>query len=257
MLVLENVTVLRGGRAVLADLSLRIGAHERVAIVGPNGSGKSTLLRTITRECYPVASPNVTARVMGRARWNVFELRTLLGIVSPDLEAAFEPATTLQDVVLSGFHSSTSIGYMHDVTDAMRACSERVLDVLGIAELAQRPIAATSSGETRRALIGRALVHDPAALVFDEPSTALDVAGQRSVRAAMRGLATRGTGIVLVTHQLDDVIPEIERVVLLKDGTVFADDRKDALLRDRVLSQLFAVDVRVERHGGWYRIAPE
>ena len=192
---------------------------------------------------------------MGRDRWNIFELRTLLGIVSPDLESAFEPATTLRDVVLSGFHSSTSIGYMHPVTDAMRVRADAALARLGIAHLADRASARTSSGEMRRAVIARALVHDPSALVFDEPTTALDFVAQRSVLGAMRDLAVSGTGIVLVTHQLDDVIPEIDRVILLRGGSVFADGPKDALLGDDAFSKLFGAPVRVERHAGWYRIA--
>ena len=192
---------------------------------------------------------------MGRDRWNIFELRTLLGIVSPDLESAFEPATTLRDVVLSGFHSSTSIGYMHAVTETMRSCSDSALARLGIAHLGDRAIATTSSGETRRAVIGRALAHDPAALIFDEPTAALDIVAHRSVLGAMRDLARAGTGIVLVTHQLDDVIPEIDRMILLRGGRVFADGTKDAMLRDHVLSELFAAPVRVERNADWYRIA--
>ncbi len=256
MLDLAGVTVIRGGRNVLTDLTMRVDVSERVAIIGPNGSGKSTLLKTIARECYPAPQAGTRCRVMGRERWNVFELRTLLGIVSSDLEASFEPSTTLRDVVLSGFHGSLSIGYMHAVSDQMSAQADRALERLGIAHLANRGIATVSSGEARRAVIARALVHDPRALIFDEPSTALDVAAQRSVRDAMRHLVSAGTGIVLVTHHLDDVLPEIDRIILLRRGTVFADGRKDGVLRDALLSELFETPIHVERNGQWYRIAP-
>ena len=107
LLELSRVTVMRGERAALEDVSLRIEAGEHVCILGPNGCGKSTLIKTITRECYPLAREGSSMAILGRERWDVFELRNMLGIVSPDLLAACTTDATGRDVVLSGFFRIT------------------------------------------------------------------------------------------------------------------------------------------------------
>jgi iron complex transport system ATP-binding protein len=253
LLELRHVRVLRAGRPVLDDFSLVLPHGEHVAIVGPNGAGKSTLLKLLSRECYPAPQPDTVCRILGRERWNVFELRGGLGIVSNDLAAALDPTATVRDAVLSGFFSSTSLEAFHDVTQWMHAAATAAIERLGIAHLRDRPLHELSSGEARRATIARALVHDPRALIFDEPSTSLDLAARRDLREAMRSLAGAGVSIVLVTHQLDDVIPEIERVVLLSAGRVVADGPKEQLFTAARLSELFGVPVELDVRDGVYR----
>src|SRR6202140_2743223 len=185
LLALNRVTVMRGERAALEDLSLRIEAGEHVCILGPNGCGKSTLIKTIARECYPVVREGSSISILGRERWNIFELRSLLGIVSPDLLGACSTEATGRDVVLSGFFSSTRIFPHHHPDPQQLAVAEGALERMGVAHLANRGVARMSSGEAKRTLIARALVHDPRALLFDEPSNALDIAAQLQLRAAI------------------------------------------------------------------------
>ncbi len=100
---------MRGENVALRDFSLRIGAGEHVAILGPNGCGKSTLIKTITRECYPLAREGSSVEILGRSLWNVFDLRSMLGIVSNDLMSQCTREITGFDVVLSGsFRASAS-----------------------------------------------------------------------------------------------------------------------------------------------------
>ncbi len=252
LLELERVSVLRGGREALSDFSLVVRYPEHVAIVGPNGAGKSTLLKLLSRECYPVPTAGTVCRILGRERWNVFELREGLGIVSNDLALSLDPTASVRDVVLSGFFSSASVEAFHGVTPAMRAAADAALERLGVRHLAERPLHALSSGEARRATIARALVHAPKALVFDEPCTSLDLAARREVRAAMSALARAGVSVVLVTHQLDEVIPEITRVVFMKGGRVSADGRKEELFTADRLGELFGVPVDLELRDGVY-----
>jgi iron complex transport system ATP-binding protein len=249
---LQNVSVARGDNLGLDRLSLRIEQGEHLCILGPNGSGKSTLIKTLTRECYPIASEDSVMRILGRERWNIFELRSLLGIVSPDLLAACTTDATGLDVVLSGFFSSTRIFPNHQPQPDQRKKAEAALARLGIAHLAARPVAAMSSGEAKRTLIARALVHNPQTLLFDEPSNALDMAGQVELRETMRDLARSGLGILLVTHHVSEIIPEIERVVLLRNGRLLADGTKEKVLTDERLSELFGVPVRLFREDGYF-----
>ncbi len=253
LLELNRVTVMRGERAALEDVSLKIGAGEHVCILGPNGCGKSTLIKTITRECYPLPRERSSMAILGKERWDVFELRNLLGIVSPDLLAACTTDATGRDVVLSGFFSSTRIFPHHHPDPEHLERTEAVLARLGIGHLAGRSVAQMSSGEAKRTLIARALVHEPKTLLFDEPSNALDIAAQFQLRDAMRELASSGLAILLVTHHVREIIPEIERVILLRAGRVMADGAKDEVLTEGNLRDLFGVKVRLEKYDGYFQ----
>ena len=251
---LKNVRVIRGDNVALDDFSLRINAGEHVAILGPNGCGKSTLVKTITRECYPVIREDSSMTILGQARWNIFELRSVLGIVSNDLMQDVTGETSGREVVLSGFFSSTRIFDHQTVEPEQRRRADAVLERVGISHLAERPVAEMSSGEAKRVLIARALVHDPQTLLFDEPSNSLDVFAQHGLRETMRQLAQSGIGIVLVTHHLSDVIPEIDRVVLMTKGKIQADGRKQDLLNPAEISRLFEIPVDITRRDGYYHL---
>jgi iron complex transport system ATP-binding protein len=254
LLELENITVMRGERAALQNISLRIETGEHVCILGPNGCGKSTLIKTITRECYALARENSAMRIMGRERWDIFELRRHLGIVSPDLLSSCTTNSTGRDVVLSGFFSSTRIfPHQHPDTDDL-ARAEAALERLKISHLADRPVIQMSSGEAKRTLIARALVHQPETLLFDEPSNALDIAAQFQLRETMRELARCGLAILLVTHHVNEIIPEIDRVIMLRGGEILMDGPKQDVLTEDNLGRLFGVEVRIHPHHGSFYI---
>jgi iron complex transport system ATP-binding protein len=254
LLELTHVTVMRGDRAALSGVSLRIDQGEHACILGPNGCGKSTLIKTLTRECYPVVEEGSSMAILGKERWDVAELRSQLGIVSPDLLAACTTEATGRDVVLSGFFSSTRIFPHHDARPELIARAEAALARLGLSHLADRAVMRMSSGEAKRTLVARALVHAPRTLLFDEPTSALDIGAQLTLRETMRELAREGLGILLVTHHVSEIIPEIERVILLREGRVVADGPKEGILTEDRLGALFGVRVRITRDGEYFHI---
>jgi iron complex transport system ATP-binding protein len=255
LLEFDNVKMLRGGKPVLDGLTFRIEAGEHAAILGPNGSGKSSILKLLTRELYPVSRDrSYRLRVLGRDSWELFELRRHLGIVSMDLQHEFARECSGWEAVVSGYFSSVGLWSNHKVTPAMERKAWKVLERLEVAPLAGRLMTEMSSGEARRMLLGRALIHDPAALVLDEPTTSLDLRLVREFRETMRKLARGGTSILLVTHAIEEVIPEIRRVILLRDGRVFKDGPKRKVLTAENLSELYRMPVRLDEEHGYYHV---
>ncbi|MEL4305778.1 ABC transporter ATP-binding protein [Methanococcoides sp. LMO-2] len=250
----QNVTVRKKDRNVLDSISLNIDVGENVAIIGPNGSGKSSLIKTVTREYYPLADcEDLVFRIMGQDVWDLFEMRHFLGIVSYDLQEDYERNVSGLDAVISGFFSSIGLYPNHKISPEMKEKAIGLLELLGISHLSEKKMSEMSTGEARRVLIARALVHDPQTLVLDEPSNSLDMRSRHVFRETLRRIASAGKSIILVTHDLDDVIPEIGRVVLLKDGQVFLDGPKEDILTAGNLSELFDMDVEVACEKGYYR----
>jgi len=182
------------------------------------------------------------------------EVRRLLGVVSNALQEDYADDVSAHDVALSGFFGSIGLYRSTPVTSPMRERATALLTELGIAELASRRFGTLSTGEARRALIARALVSEPATLVLDEPCDGLDPHATWSFLRALRTLATPERGLLLVTHHVDDIIPEIERVIMLRDGRVIADGKKAALMTSERLSSLFGFPARVEERDGVYRL---
>ncbi len=252
---LQNVTVQRGDNLVLRDVTLSIAQGEHVAILGPNGSGKSTLIKLIAREIYPrLKSEPWSLRILGRDRWHLYDLRSHLGLVSNDWMQMCNRDYSGYEIVLSGFFGSVGVWPYHQVTPEMERKTREVIDLLEMAHLADRPTNEMSSGEARRILIGRALVHDPQALVLDEPTTSLDLRATWELREILRKLTRRGISLVMVTHHLPDIIPEIARVVLMRDGRVFGDGPKEQVLQSGPLAGLFGIPVEVLERGGYYHV---
>ena len=254
-LELRQVNVARGERVVLHDISLTVRAGEHVAILGPNGCGKSTLILAMTCQIYPIVQPGMTVRIFGRERWDLTQLRRHFGVVAAglmgELPGERTAVTTGLDAVIAGFFSASTLWPNLHVTAEMRERAVEALERMEALDLAGRLVGEMSAGEKRRILIARALVHRPRQLLLDEPSNALDLAAQRELRETLRRLAREGTGLVLVTHHLGDILPEIERVILMRAGRIVGDGPRQELLTEARLSELFQTPVRIGRDEEW------
>lgn len=250
---LEHVDVARGDAVVLKDIQLSVRTGEHVAILGPNGCGKSTLIKTITCECYPMVREGMQISIYGRQRWDLTQLRRHLGVVSADPPGERTPVTLGRDAVIAGFFSASTLWPNLTVTAAMRERADEALVRMEASHLAGKLVGQMSAGEQRRIMIARALVHQPDMLLLDEPSNALDLAAQRELRDALRKVAQQGTGLLMVTHHLADILPEIDRVIMMREGRIFADGPKTELLTAKKLQALFGVEMTlIERDGFWH-----
>jgi iron complex transport system ATP-binding protein len=263
ILELTDATVLKDDRPVLDRLSLTIREGEHTAILGPNGAGKSLLVSLLTHYERPVASVDGTppVRVFGEDNWDVFALRSQLGIVSSDLHLQFvagnsEGRIRGEAAVLSAFLASHGILRYGTITDEMRARAREALATVGAGHLGSRWLDQMSSGEARRVMLARVLVTGPRALVLDEPTTGLDLAARHSFMEQVRDVARRGTTLLLITHHLEEIVPEIERVVFLQGGRIAGDGPKSQMLTEDRLSRLFGLPVAVDEADGYHYARP-
>jgi iron complex transport system ATP-binding protein len=249
---LAHVNVARGDNVVLHDINLTVDTGEHIAILGPNGCGKSTLIKTITCECYPIVQEETKVRIFDRERWDLTELKKRLGVVAPELPGKPTLQTSGRDAVLTGFFSSSTLWPNLTVTPAMQTRADEVLEQIDAVNLADKPVGQMSAGQQRRIMIGRALVASSQMLLLDEPSNALDLAAQADLRKLLQKLARQGTGILLITHHIADILPEIDRILLMKEGRIIADGPKSTLLTAETLSDLFKTEVHMTRQGDFY-----
>ena len=243
--------MVRGGREVLHDVSLRVSAGEQIAILGPNGCGKSTLLKLMTCELYPSAREGTSVRLFGRERWDLTELKRRLGVVGNDLPGQPFFRTTAFDCILTGFFSSSTLWPHLDVTTMMRERAEELLVQVGAEGYRTQPFGELSAGQAKRVMIARALAGSSECLLLDEPSNALDLRAQRELRELLIRLAAQGTTMLHITHQVADLIPAMRRVVCMAGGRIVADGRREDLLTVRHLSGLFGTEVRLDERDGF------
>jgi iron complex transport system ATP-binding protein len=206
---------------------------------------------TMTCQIYPMVRPGMKVCIFGRERWDLTNLRKHFGVVGADLPGERTAVTCGLDAVIAGFFSASTLWPNLTVTDEMRERAAEALERMEATHLAAQLVGEMSAGEKRRIVIARALVHRPKQLLLDEPSNALDLAAQRELRETLRRLAREGTGLVLVTHHLGDILPEIERVILMRGGRIVADGPRDELLNEARLSELFNAPVRIGRDEEW------
>ncbi len=250
---MKNLIVRKNDKIILDSISFNIEKGENIAIIGPNGSGKSSIIKTIIGDYRPIAeTEGMVFKVLGKNRWNLCDLKKLLGIVSGDLQLEYMRDITVTDVVLSGFFSSIGIYPNLHIKPYMLERTDEIIDFLEIGHIADKNISELSTGEARRVLIGRALVHDPMILVLDEPTNSLDLKSKHKFRETVSKIASAGKSIIMVTHDLEDIVPEIHRAVLLKDGRIFADGDIENILTTEKLTELFGISVEVGKDKGYY-----
>ena len=251
-LELQHVNVMRGTRAVLHDINLQVNAGEQIALLGPNGCGKSTLLKTMTCELYSLASDQTRVRIFGRERWDLTELKKRLGVVQNEIPGKPMLKITGREAVLTGFFSSSTLWPNLTITPEMQARADEVMEQIDAVKLRDHSFGEMSAGQQRRILIGRALVASKGCLLLDEPSNALDLSAQRDLRDLLVALAGQGTTILMITHHIADIIPAMQRVLLMRDGRIIADAARSELLTAPVLSDLFQIEVKLTERDGFY-----
>ncbi len=247
-----GVSVRRGETTLVTDVDWSVELDERWVVLGPNGAGKTTLLRMAAAELHPTAG---TVSVLGErlGQTNVFELRPRIGLCSAALGSRVPDDELVRDVVVSA--SYAVVGRWQEEYEAMDTDrAAELLDVLGVAHLADRRFGTLSEGERKRTLIARALMTDPELLLLDEPAAGLDLGGREDLVARLSSLALDpdAPALVLVTHHVEEIPPGFTHGLLLRDGAVVAQGLLEDVLTSDTLSKTFDQDLELQRAGDRY-----
>lgn len=251
---IHDAVVQRSGRTILHVDDFELAEGEHVALLGPNGAGKSTFIQLLTREVFPMFREDAAVKFRGQARPLLEDIKGALGIVSSTMHDQVRVHLPALEIVVGGIYGTLGLPMRAEVPAEYFARGREALERLGIAELADQDIMTMSTGQARRVLVARELIREPSVLVFDEPCTGLDPQGMFHLRETMKTLADEGKSVILVTHYPEDIIPAIERVLLIKDAEIFADGPKEKLLTSKTMSSLFDVPLTVQENGGWYSL---
>jgi len=253
---IQHATVYRGDTCVFADFSFALHEGEHAAILGPNGAGKSTLLKLLSGEVHAMPKDETRWALFGEDRWNVWDVRKQTGIVSHDLQRDYLICAEGLNVILSGYYASNDTYAHQEFSKSQMTRAYEVMQELGVMDLSGRRFGHLSTGEQRRFLLGRALVHDPPVLVFDEPTSGLDPKACFQYLDLLRAQMAKGKTILLVTHHLHEIPPEIDRVIFLKGGNIVADGPKSTVLSSEQISRLFDSKISLVQANGWYQALP-
>ncbi len=252
----ENIYVNYGMTTVLKDINLKIQNNENWVILGANGSGKSTLMKLFSHDIYPNTKYHFKKEIFGKDRWDIFELKKFLGIITNDLHTKFENTAKSEiafDVVLSGFYSSLGVYKHHNFSTQEIETAQNAMDFLDITNIKDKKVCEMSTGQLRRCIIGRSLIHNPKAFILDEPTTGLDIKAKRNVINVLQKLS-KNVPVILVTHDINEIFPEITHAALMYNNTIYKQGRKEEVLTSENLSEIFETDIQLEFNNGKYSI---
>lgn len=257
LIEMHDAVVRRSGRDLIHVDHFVLEHGDNMVLLGPNGAGKSTFIRMVTREMHPLYREVPPVRFCGSDRIVLSEVQKIIGIVSATMQDQIAVHLPAIEIVVGGLYGTLGIPRQVHPSERDFERAQSALDTLGVGAIARRDVMTLSSGQARRVLIARALIHDPEVLVLDEPCNGLDPEGMYYVRSSLRKLAQAGKGIIMVTHFPEDILPEIDRVVMIKEGRIYADGPKRELMTTERLSDLFNIPLEVKEQDGYYSLVSE
>ncbi|AYJ49498.1 ABC transporter ATP-binding protein [Rhodococcus sp. P1Y] len=245
----DNVDLVRNGRYLLRDATLRVDEGQHWVLLGANGAGKSTLLSLLGAFVHPTHG---TVHVLGHrlGRVDLRELRTHIGHVDPRLRV--EPSLTLFESVLTGLTNTPDIIPRWAASEDEAAHARVLIDSMGVRNRSESPWYTLSQGERGRALIARALLANPALLLLDEPATGLDLAAREQLLTAMDALRADHPALasILVTHHLEEIPASTTHAVLIRDGKITAHGVVEEVITTKNISECFDHPIVIDRRNG-------
>ena len=250
-----NLDVHYNNTKILSNIKLNIHLRENTVVLGSNGSGKSTLVKTITKLKHPIYKDNCYMKLFGENKINIWDLRSKLGFVLTELDSRIKRRMTIDDVILSGYEGTMGI-LKNSITDINRKITlEQILNEFDLKDINKQYVN-LSDGQRRRVLIARSVINKPMVLVLDEPTSMLDIKAFYTLLDLLSRLAKKGTTLFYTTNNVESIIKETKRIILLKEGVIVDDGTPNEVLTSEKISKLYNFNIEIKRVNGYWKIFP-
>jgi iron complex transport system ATP-binding protein len=249
---ISNLSVVINGKHILKNINWNFYDNENWGIIGKNGSGKSFFLRLLYANIYPTEG---TIKIFGNelGKINIWDIKKRIGFASDLFLKQYDQNTTVLSAVYSGYFSSN--GLYDNVNDKIIKDTSKILRFLKLYHLRDKYFGEISHGEQKRVLIARALVFNPQILVFDEVCSGLDISSREELLLFMGKLVKKGHNIIYVTHHIEEIIPAINKIMLLKNGEIYKSDNKKKVMKKKILNEVldYKFDIKLKNNRYWYK----
>ena len=253
---LKNINVYFDQKKALSNININLNYGENILILGPNGSGKSTFLKLLNRSVYPISTNNSSFKLFDKENINIWDLRKRVGFLFKEMEQRVENGVNLYDLIKSGFSGTFNSRYSILLSESEKIKIDNLINNWDLKNIIYNEFKSLSDGQKRRALLARALVYEPNILVLDEPFCNLDIKSHFILNQNLNKLIKQSVNIVYVTHNLESILPETNRVILIKEGKVLSDGCPYELVNSKILSSLFNIQIKVIEQNGYWRMVP-
>ena len=253
---LKNINVYIDQKKVLSNININLHYGENTVILGPNGSGKTTFLKLLNRSIYPITSYNSSFKLFNKENINIWDLRKRIGFLFKEMEQRVNNGVKLYDVISSGFSGIFNSRYTNLLSEREKIKINNLINEWDLSNIIDNDFQSLSDGQKRRALLARALVYEPSLLVLDEPFCNLDLKSNYILNKNINKLINQSINIIYITHNLDSILPETNRVILMKEGKIINDGSPNELIKTKILSDLFNISINVIEQEGYWRILP-
>ena len=253
---LKNINVYIDQKKVLSNININLHYGENTVILGPNGSGKTTFLKLLNRSIYPITSYHSSFKLFNKENINIWDLRKRIGFLFKEMEQRVNNGVKLYDVISSGFSGIFNSRYTNLLSEREKIKINNLINEWDLSNIIDNDFQSLSDGQKRRALLARALVYEPSLLVLDEPFCNLDLKSNYILNKNINKLINQSINIIYITHNLDSILPETNRVILMKEGKIINDGSPNELINTKILSDLFNISINVIEQEGYWRILP-
>ena len=252
----KYIQVFINQKQILENINTTFKYGENIVILGPNGSGKTTFLNLINRSIYPKVSKNSSFKLFNEENINIWDIRKKIGFLFKEMEERVNKGVTTYDLILSGFTGLYNSRKYNLLTANELNSIEYLIDELGLSNIVNKDFHSLSDGQKRISLLARALVYNPKLIVIDEPFSNLDIKSNHFLIKVLIKLMLQSINLIYVTHSLDSIIPQTNRVILFKDGKIIKDGKPDEIINSNVISDLFDTSINVVKYKNHWRTIP-
>jgi len=253
---LKNLHVIIDQKKILTNITVNLNYGENTVILGPNGSGKSTFLKLLNRSIYPINSNQSSFKLFNNDNINIWELRRKVGFVFKEMEERVDNRVNLYELISSGFSGTFNCRHSEKLSIREKIKIENLINEWELENIINNKFQSLSDGQKRRALLARALVYEPRLLVLDEPFSNLDIKSNYILNKNLNTLFNNSVNIIYVTHTLESILPNTNRVLLIKKGKIINDGKPNELINSRILSDLFNISINVIMQDKYWRSIP-